>query len=167
MKLGDTVKFVNEEGTAIIKELRKTTLILEDQYGFTNEYSYDEVLPLDHSMDPDQIEVMDLDKEGSSVAPQSKKTTVEPIVIDLHFGQLVDYPKRYDAHEKLHIQIQTAKEALSRYRKPHQKLILIHGKGKGVLEQEILKLLQQTPQIKYKDADFQRYKLGAVEIEFI
>ncbi len=168
MKIGKTIKFLNEKGTAVVKELRQHTVVVEDEFGFLRECAYSEILTDEATLKVSQIEV------PANVIEASPKTNLvktkkeeKVIVIDLHFGQLVDYPKQYTASEKLNIQLNIAKEALQKHRKPQQKIILIHGKGKGVLEQEVLKILENTARIKYKEADFNRYKLGAKEIEFI
>jgi dsDNA-specific endonuclease/ATPase MutS2 len=46
------------------------------------------------------------------------------------------------------------------------KIILIHGNGKGVLKNEILKLLKSNfSTYKISDASMQKYGTGALEVQ--
>jgi dsDNA-specific endonuclease/ATPase MutS2 len=46
------------------------------------------------------------------------------------------------------------------------KIILIHGNGKGVLKNEILKLLKRNfSTYKVSDASMQKYGTGALEVQ--
>ena len=46
------------------------------------------------------------------------------------------------------------------------KLIFIHGKGKGVLKKEIYKILNTIDDIEFFEADIIKYRFGAVEVRF-
>ena len=46
-----------------------------------------------------------------------------------------------------------------------RKLVVIHGKGEGVLKEEVRKLLKKFP-VEVMDADYQIYGLGATEVRF-
>ena len=45
-----------------------------------------------------------------------------------------------------------------------QKIIFIHGVGIGRLKSEILKILQQYPNLHYFDAPLSKYGVGATEV---
>ena len=45
------------------------------------------------------------------------------------------------------------------------RLVVIHGKGEGVLKEEVRQLLKKY-QVDAKDADYRIYGLGASEVRF-
>ncbi len=171
MEIGDFVKFLNAEGKGKILSIHGDSLEIEDEFGFTQIVEKKEVLLWNESLKKEEIlmdacvknEVIEIENKTS----KKKNKNAQLVEVDLHFGQLVDYPKRYSKREILQIQLRHAQDAIENHRNTNTKLILIHGKGKGILENEIQKLLKRTQKIKYKDADFQRYKLGAVEITYV
>lgn len=70
-----------------------------------------------------------------------------------------------DAYDKLNLQIDTARHKIEwaiENRVP--KLVFIHGVGQGVLKEELNYLFRRYDQIKFYDADYQKYGKGATEI---
>jgi dsDNA-specific endonuclease/ATPase MutS2 len=64
----------------------------------------------------------------------------------------------------LNLQIDTAKRKLEyAIQKRISKVVFIHGVGEGVLKSELQFLLQKYP-VKYYDASYQKYGLGATEV---
>ena len=51
-------------------------------------------------------------------------------------------------------------------RKRIQKLVFIHGVGEGVLKSELDFLLGRYDNLKFYDADYQKYGVGATEVYF-
>jgi len=45
-----------------------------------------------------------------------------------------------------------------------QKVVFIHGVGEGVLKAELESLFRRYENLKWYDADYQKYGLGATEI---
>jgi CTP:phosphocholine cytidylyltransferase-like protein len=67
-------------------------------------------------------------------------------------------------HEMLNLQMDTAKRQLEfAIRKRIQKVVFIHGVGEGTLKAE-LEYLFGRYDVKYYDADYQKYGLGATEV---
>lgn len=86
-------------------------------------------------------------------------------VLDLHYGQLENFSAQLPTHHILKRQINAAINGIEKAKnESYKKIILIHGKGKGVLEAEVKKYLDDKG-YTYYDADFRQYKLGATEIE--
>ncbi len=163
-RLNDKVRFVNENGEGIIKEIHRDRLLIENEFGFDEFYRFNEVIPAQNTINEKEITV-EKSKEGI-IKSKTKKAENERVV-DLHFSQLVDFTMGFTSHQKFTLQLNEAKKAIEKARKDKlKKLILIHGKGTGKLEQALYKLLKQEKDIEFFDADFQRYKLGAVEIQF-
>jgi dsDNA-specific endonuclease/ATPase MutS2 len=85
--------------------------------------------------------------------------------VDLHIHQLVDSTRGLTNHEMLNIQLETAKRQLEfAIRKGIQKVVFIHGVGEGILKEELNYLFGRYENIKYYDAEYQKYGLGATEV---
>lgn len=68
-------------------------------------------------------------------------------------------------HEMLNLQLDTARHKLEfAMRKRIQKVVFIHGVGEGVLKMELDYLLSRYSNLKYYDADYKKYGLGATEV---
>lgn len=86
-------------------------------------------------------------------------------VLDLHYGQLENYSSQLPVQHILKRQLNAAIHGIEKASSEgFAKIILVHGKGRGVLETEIKKYLDQHHYTHY-DADFRQYKLGATEVE--
>ncbi|SKC01373.1 Smr domain-containing protein [Salegentibacter salinarum] len=67
----------------------------------------------------------------------------------------------------LNLQMETAKRQIEfAMRKRIQKIVFIHGVGEGVLKAELDFLLGRYDNLKFYDADYQKYGLGATEVYF-
>jgi dsDNA-specific endonuclease/ATPase MutS2 len=70
-----------------------------------------------------------------------------------------------DNSEMLNLQLETAKRQLDfAISKRIQKVVFIHGVGAGVLKEELHYLFRRYDNVKYYDADYQKYGLGATEV---
>ena len=92
-----------------------------------------------------------------------KKGIVE---VDLHIGSLLDDTTGLGNKEMLDIQMKAFHETMSAYRKhTGSKIVFIHGKGEGVLRQNILKELKTKYKgCVYQDASFKEYGFGATMV---
>lgn len=167
MKIGDSVRFVNQSGKGIIKKIQSPKVWVENEYGFLEEWTMSDIVMDEEVLIEIALPQFIEDFEEQIPKETKSKNKTEEIVVDLHIGHLVDYPNRYSSHQKLKIQLETAKKSIEKYRKNTEKLILIHGKGKGTLKTELYKILNSTQKISFFDANIQRYKMGAVEIRFL
>jgi len=85
--------------------------------------------------------------------------------VDLHIHHLTKSNKGMSNYDMLNIQIETAKRQLEfAMRKRIQKVVFIHGVGEGVLKEELKYLFGRYDNVKYYDADYQKYGLGATEV---
>lgn len=85
--------------------------------------------------------------------------------VDLHIEALVDNPSEIDTVQMLTIQTSTFNKYLEEaIRLKLQKIIFIHGVGIGRLKSEILKILQQYPNLHHFDAPISKYGSGATEV---
>jgi dsDNA-specific endonuclease/ATPase MutS2 len=85
--------------------------------------------------------------------------------VDLHIHKLTDSNRRMTNYDMLTLQLDTAKRQLEfAMRKRIQKIVFIHGVGEGVLKMELETLFRRYENIKYYDADLQKYGHGATEV---
>jgi dsDNA-specific endonuclease/ATPase MutS2 len=94
-----------------------------------------------------------------------KKEKKEVILeVDLHINKLVKSTRNMDNYDILNIQLDTAKNKVEfAISKRISKIVFIHGVGEGVLKSELQRLLNKYP-IKYYDASYKKYGLGATEV---
>jgi dsDNA-specific endonuclease/ATPase MutS2 len=70
-----------------------------------------------------------------------------------------------DNFEILTLQVETAKRQLEfAISKRIQKIVFIHGVGEGVLRSELEYLFNRYENLKFYDADYQKYGRGATEV---
>lgn len=84
--------------------------------------------------------------------------------VDLHINQLIKSTRNMDNYDMLNLQLDTAKRKIEyAISKRISKIVLIHGVGEGVLKSELQRLLDKYP-VKYYDASYKKYGLGATEV---
>ncbi|WP_439131323.1 Smr/MutS family protein [Polaribacter sp.] len=84
--------------------------------------------------------------------------------VDLHINQLIKSTRGLDNYDMLNLQLDTAKRKIEfAIAKRISKIVFIHGVGEGVLKGELLRLLNKYP-VKYYDASYKKYGLGATEV---
>lgn len=104
-------------------------------------------------------------KEKSTKRSVFKKDKNETVLeVDLHINQLVKTSRGMDNYDMLNLQLDTAKRKVEfAIQKRISKLVFIHGVGEGVLKSELHRLLNKYP-VKYYDASYKKYGLGATEV---
>jgi dsDNA-specific endonuclease/ATPase MutS2 len=86
--------------------------------------------------------------------------------VDLHIEEIVDQYKHLTNGEIVDIQLRHARTVIEKARKNKiQKVVFIHGKGKGTLRSELLHLLSGYTFLEYYDASFKTYGGGATEVK--
>ena len=104
-------------------------------------------------------------KETKSITSNFKKEKNEVILeVDLHINQLTNSTKGMDNFDMLTLQLNTAKRKIEyAISKRISKIVFIHGVGAGVLKSELHYLFGRYP-VKFYDASYKRYGLGATEV---
>ena len=103
--------------------------------------------------------------QASSTKTAFKKYKNEVILeVDLHINKLTNSTKNMDNYDMLNLQLDTAKNKIEyAISKKISKIVFIHGVGEGVLKSELQRLLKKYP-IKFYDASYKKYGLGATEV---
>lgn len=162
-KVGARVAYLNSTGEGRVIEIRGDEVLVEDENGFSDWFHVSELVRRSG------FEVGDVRVKDVSSRPKHSAGRMPPnqMVVDLHFDQLVDYPKNFTAFEKLEIQLREAKKAVEKCKKAGiKKLILIHGVGEGRLKEEVHMMLERLDRLRFYDASLAEYGRGATEVEF-
>ncbi len=179
-KIGDRVRFLNDDDGGIVCAMRNGKIVVEDEHGFEWEMEAAELVADTPHLDK-QYNIVSADLESKLaadlpnsllnaknseiiefVSTQGRNTYLE---IDLHINELVDRTSNLSNHDMVTIQIRHFKRFLSLARKEkYQKMVVIHGVGAGVLKTEIRQILSEMTNCSFHDADFGRYGRGATEI---
>jgi hypothetical protein len=103
----------------------------------------------------------DVKKKKSAFVTEKKEVILE---VDLHINQLTKSTRSMDNFDMLTLQLDTARSKVEyAIQKRISKLVFIHGVGAGVLKSELNYLLNKYP-VKYYDASYKKYGLGATEV---
>ncbi len=95
---------------------------------------------------------------------QDNNQTVE---IDLHIHELIDNEKGMSRKDKLDLQMKKFEEELKKAvsNTKVKKIVFIHGKGEGVLKNEIHNRLKRIyKELSFQDASFKEYGFGATMV---
>lgn len=172
-QIGDAVAVLDDVVRGTITKIVSDTVFIVDDTEMEFSYHTSELVKLDGN----EQQLTRFNKANNhllqSKAAEKKvtKTTVfkkakNEVVfeVDLHINQLVKSTINMDNYDMLNLQISTAKQKLEyAIQKRITKVVFIHGVGEGVLKTELQYLLQKYP-VKYYDASYQKYGLGATEV---
>lgn len=172
VKVGDTVRFLNEKGEGVIKAfISPLKARVETTEGFEIEMPVKELVPLPPISLKD-IKVLS-HKEAVSYQPvaknlKSKAHAKDEMIVDLHIEKLIDDYYGLTNSEKLDIQTIHFRKKLALAINGHvTKVIFIHGVGNGVLRQAVRELLSTYEGIAYSDASYKQFGAGATEVRIV
>ncbi|MEO6348296.1 MAG: Smr/MutS family protein [Aquaticitalea sp.] len=175
-KIGDKVLVMDEAISGVVTEIIGKTISIETEDGFILEFSPDELLKTNPtiSLNSELFSLQSAKSVISEKEQQSRKNIpkVKPkernqptMEVDLHIHHLTTNSKRMSNHEMLNLQLDTAQRQLEfAIRNRIQKVVFIHGVGEGTLKIELEYLFKRFDNIKFYDADYQKYGLGATEV---
>lgn len=154
-KIKDNVVFVKDELGMEIQFLPTELVKVENEQRELSKFS-----DVNNSMLREKS--FESNKKKSTLFKKQKNEVI--FEVDLHAEKLVKSTRGMDTFDILTLQLNTAKAKLEYcIRKRITKMVLIHGVGEGVLKTELHYLLNNYP-VKYYDASYQKYGLGATEV---
>lgn len=163
-KVGDIVSFLNLVGEGKIVEERDGQYRIEDEHGFDDWYARHELVAKNR-LKIDGIQKKD--EHPVRNAARSEAHIDKLLEVDLHFNKLVEFPKNFNNHEMLQIQLREARHFLDKAKKGgHKRVVLIHGVGEGRLKEEVHTMLERMDNLRFYDASYAEYGRGATEVEF-
>ena len=175
LRPGDKIAVLDEDLEGKVISVINGEVEIETTEGFALTFSEKDLVKLHGSIsdilpeDVDSIDEVIKEKEASkkrkSVRVKPKERNLPPMEVDLHIGKLVARSGGMSNYEILNVQMDTAKRQLEfAIRKRLQKIVFIHGVGEGVLRAELETLFSRYENLKWYDADYQKYGLGATEV---
>ncbi len=170
-QIGDSVETLDDTIRGRIIAIEGKTLWIETNDGFQMTYEASELVRISGEIAVSNYEVARI-KSEKEIPKKRKAQVVKPkernapkMEVDLHIHHLTKSNKGMSNYDMLNIQIETAKRQLEfAMRKRIQKVVFIHGVGEGVLKEELKYLFGRYDNVKYYDADYQKYGLGATEV---
>lgn len=170
-EVGDRVQLLDELTQGVVLRVWPGKLRILTAEGFELEVDSDAVvaqpgageIPLDQAALAAALAA----EHQPTKKPQSPRRgrTVPPMEVDLHIDKLLDDTRAMSAHDILDYQLRTARGQLEfAIRKRLQRLVFIHGVGEGVLREELYTLIRRYPGLRYQDADYRTYGMGATEV---
>jgi hypothetical protein len=140
-----------------------------DEHGFDHEFEAHEVVLVRNNLMAD-ISTTHAKYKFESERPKASKShkinkKKQWLEVDLHAGILLGNTTGWSNHEILTEQLKVARQSVGQARaNGYNFCVLIHGKGKGRLREELHKMLSQLPKLEFYDAEFKSYSGGATEV---
>ena len=172
IELGNTVSFLNEIGKGkVVKLLNNQQVLILREDGFEDVYRIAELIVVSKETHSEASfkHIPKNHKEETSVKKISKRHKKNNGIvweIDLHIERLVENHRNLSNYEIVQIQIRHCEFTIEKAIKNNvSRLVVIHGKGEGVLKEEVRQLLKKY-KVEAKDADYRNYGFGATEVRF-
>lgn len=172
---GDIVEAIDDAISGNVIKVEGNIITIETTDGFEMTFEAHELIVsvkvnrLENAVYNSDIETVKREKETTkrkhshSVKPKERHNP--KFEVDLHIHQLTDSTKGMTNFDMLNLQIDTARRQLEfAIKKRIPKMVFIHGVGEGVLRQELETLLGRYNNVKFYDADYRTYGIGATEV---
>ena len=175
-KVGDKVFVLDDDLSGVITNISGETITIEDNDGFALQFTSSEIVKYDNNtLKRNVFSEKSLSEVISEKTSDKKRTTVQKVKpkeryqptmeVDLHIHQLVKSERGMTSHDKKTLQLDTARHKLEfAMKKRIQKIVFIHGVGEGTLKLELEYLFGRYNNVKFYDADYKKYGLGATEV---
>lgn len=123
-------------------------------------------------------QIAKLKKQLSNVQQQNTRQLTDNILlqhqtapgeaeVDLHIDMLSERPGDLSPHEAFEIQMHYFRLCMNHaFANKMKKVTFIHGVGRGILKDEIVKELKQYDNIHFFDAPMSKFGVGATEVYF-
>ncbi|WP_370479560.1 Smr/MutS family protein [Tamlana flava] len=175
-KKGDYVLVLDEDLSGTVKSINANVVSIETEDGFLIDFNSNELVIKEKNesiktklFSRSTIDDVVSEKEQPKRKKQPKKKAKErhepTMEVDLHINELVKSTRGMTNYDILTLQLDTAKQRLDfAIANRIQKVVFIHGVGEGVLKLELEYLIGRYDNVKFYDANYQKYGLGATEV---
>jgi len=182
--IGDRVSVIHDNITGVILSIKAHKALIEDTDGFERHYKVSELVALskdvynvDHVAASEFIAAKAIEHPRKVLVQNNKKTKqsvnyMDSYEIDLHIEILYPEATHWATADILQKQMIACRAFIEKaVANKSKKVVLIHGKGEGVLKNEIYRYLNRIEDtfhigISYSDADFRTYGTGATQVNF-
>ena len=176
-ELNDRVEVLDDALKGRVVKIEGSTISIETNDGFSLDFHESELvktgseqryhIATSNVQFSEVIKEKQTPKKHTSTRIKPKERNAPPMEVDLHIEKLVNSYRGMSSYDILNLQMETAKRQIEfASRKRIQKLVFIHGVGEGVLKAELDSLLGRYDNLKFYDADYQKYGIGATEVYF-
>lgn len=170
-KIGMSVCVLDQDLEGRVVGVSGLEYTVETTTGFLMKFSRKELIPMpEQSIQVSNYEVAQIKhqkqekKPRKQLAPPKKERDAPQMEVDLHIHQLTG-ARGLSNYDMLQIQLDTAERQLHfAIAKKIQKVVFIHGVGAGVLKEELTYLFKRYEGIRFYDADYKKYGMGATEV---
>ncbi|WP_262151207.1 Smr/MutS family protein [Chryseobacterium foetidum] len=163
MKIGEKVSVLDEDLGGVVTSVNGNTVVFKDEYGFTYQYPKEKLVPKNAEI----YENIKIVKKAEPKKTVSKKHDKNPMILDLHFENLVKNPSDYDSFERLFLQKEKLIQTINFCRKNHLKrLEIVHGIGDGTLQRMVLDVLESQTHLDFYNKEILHHQSGAVMVDF-
>jgi len=172
---GDKVSVLDDAIDGVVVEVKNTGVTIETVDGFLMTFKVNELIKTNNTSDLyssttshnlNQVKKeKEIPKPRSFVKEKKPKHEIPAPEFDLHIEKLVKNFRGMSNYDILTLQTETAKRHIDfavRNRIP--KIVFIHGVGEGILKSELDFLMGRYDNIDFRDANYQKYGLGATEV---
>lgn len=170
-QIGDKVEVLDEAIKGRVTRISDGMVTITDEDGFPLDFEPRQLVLIQDDIKVSNFEVAriksqkETKKKRVTALRKPKERNAPRMEVDLHIHQLTNSTRGMTNFEMLNLQLDTAKRQLEfAMRKRIQKVVFIHGVGEGVLKEELKYLFNRYDNVKFYDADYQKYGLGATEI---
>lgn len=170
-KIGDKVEVLDEAIKGHIINVSENLISIETTDGFEMQYEGSQLVKIEGVLKVTNYDVAkvkykkDAPEKRKSAIVKAKERNTPKMEVDLHIHQLTNSTKGMNNFDMLNLQLDTAKRQLEfAIRKRIQKVVFIHGVGGGVLKEELNYLFNRYENVKFYDAEYKKYGLGATEV---
>lgn len=170
IKVGDTVRFLNEKGEGIVKSfISAVKARVEISDGMEIDMPIKELVPIPPiSLKDIRVTLKESVVKQKVTTIKSKAHSKDEMLVDLHIEKLLEDHYGLSNSEKLDIQTAHFRKKLTLAINGHfTKIVFIHGVGNGVLRQAIRDLLRTYEGIEYSDASYKKFGAGATEVRIM
>ncbi len=162
MKPGDKVAHIDQDIEGIVANINGNDINITTAEGFTYTFSKQKLVKIGQDL-AQKLRHQAIPKKDAPPQKPKKQKDKHP-VLDLHIERLTPKHQHLSAGQKLDLQLQEATRFLQKHRRSHHReVIIIHGHGKNVLKQALIKLLKEKGH-EYFDASYVKFGGGALQI---
>ena len=169
--IGDKIKFLDCEGGGVVISIKSNLYIILTNQGFEEKHSINTIIKVNEDQEkslkttyvPDGFKKLTKKVQKDSIFKSKTPFVWE---IDIHIENLLDNFYHMSNHEIVNYQLDKCENIIHKaFKAKIHKLVIIHGKGQGVLRKEVHNLLYSF-KLDFKDSDYMRYSGGATDVFF-
>jgi dsDNA-specific endonuclease/ATPase MutS2 len=172
-RIGDQVKFIDEVGGGkIIDLLDNNIAVVHSDTGFDEKHQLQSLVKVNEETNTSyayrNIPLnTDVKKQDSPKKGTKKNVPNGPVwEVDLHIENLIPNYKNLRNYDIVQHQLRYCQQTIERaILRNVYKLVIIHGKGQGVLREEVHILLRRY-KVEFKDSIFEKHGGGATDVYF-